>query len=788
MNNPVNVLGKYGMGPWGNWWGSIWYINQDNWNWWNWWNWWQYWTVYNFSNNANWIWNVANAQNNAPVNEPIIFTYTYDNTTNNDINALLYYICDDNARFFVNDNEILETWNYGVQRLPFILKKGINKIKALCINYGGPAGLIVDVQNINTKNILFSTNSDWKYDTNYTKNLFKDSYCYNNSSNGFINIDNVGFGIDVKDDVKTFEDGDYLLLARQTTGGEYFHKNVAVTHKLNYTDPKSPNYMNGTLLNGSFKIDGKYTFKLVWNGSGLQNQLWKQTSDPFKSRTVEGYEGIYIPYNQNYWGGLKFNGKEAVLSGSTNNNWFYAIGSFQQWSNGIPGPYSPVQSVELYVLKPQVGNYKSLGQNYTWGNYLGFEWIDTKKCAERCDQIKGCTSFSKGSSLWSNYGCWYQNNPTVKYGPTWWASSWTKNKGNPNEGDLITDADALYKPIGGFGDGPNRAIPAYFGSGYNAVSCSNITKQNGYKYFGLQYPQGGTQCFGGNDLNRAKMYGPVNTTMQGGPWQNYVYENTTLSNNKNYTEQECINKCNNTNECVGYSFDKSKLLNNCNLFKKLPTYYHKNSKKKIAFKANNISNFNNLSQSEKNKIKKNCGSKFLSQKFNVDESIINDCISLNNNGNQTSGFNVDPLCLSQKLSKDSSIKPKSNIRNIGLENKLLDSSVKNKIIDENINNFNKYVDKEVEFANLNNKKIIQEPSNSFEYNQEINKVYKSGNLDYLETSEELNNEIINKLGTKENFSNFQLEYLDNINYNQKKWYFIGLFIILLIILLYHFKF
>ena len=81
MSNPVNVLGKYGMGPWGTWWGSIWYINQDNWNWWYWWYWWQYWTVYNFSNNAHWIWNIANAQNNAPVNEPIVFTYTYNNTT-----------------------------------------------------------------------------------------------------------------------------------------------------------------------------------------------------------------------------------------------------------------------------------------------------------------------------------------------------------------------------------------------------------------------------------------------------------------------------------------------------------------------------------------------------------------------------------------------------------------------------------------------------------------------------------------------------------------------------------
>jgi hypothetical protein len=785
MSNPVNVLGKYGIGPWGEGWGAIYYINQNNWNWWNW---WSRWTVYKFSNNAYWIWNIPNAQNDAPSNEPIVFKYIYNNTTGNDINALLYYICDNVGKFYVNDTEIIETMNYGRQRLPFILKPGENKIEAVCVNLGGPAGLIVDVKNINNGQLLFSTNGNWTYDTNYTNKIFNDSYCGNNNNaqSGYVNVDNVGFGIDIKDDDKSFEKGSYLLLSRQTVNGTFFDKKISMSHKLNDTDPNNANYMDGTLLNSSFKIDGKFTFKLVWPGSGLQDQIWSQTSDPFKSKTVQGYANINAPFNQNYWGGLKFDGRYCVLSGSTNDWWYYAVGSFAQWNGAIPGPYSAVQSVELHVLKPKIGNYTNLGYNDIPGNDMKYENIPFNKCAERCDQIDGCIAFTQ--YIANGQGCFFKNKAANKQGPNPRTMSFVKDLANPNMNDIINPAKAEYKPIGGYRDNPNRALPAYFGCGYNADTCSKKTKENGYKYFGLQYPPCGTQCFGGNDLNQAKKYGPVNTSMQGGPWANYVYENVNNSGaNSDVSEQGCITKCNNTNECVGYSFDKSKLMNNCNMFKKLPKYFHKNSSKKIAFKPSNISDFNKLSQDEQNKIKKRCGTNFLSKKFNVSEDVINKCISLKNNGAQTSGFNVDPVCLYSNLPQDSPLK-KNNTTNSGLENNSLDASVRNDVIDSNIKDFYKYIDKEVAFANLNNKEILKEPSNSPEYNQEINNVHSAGGLDYLKTATNLNNEIINKLGTTniEKFSNLESIYLDNVKYNQQKWYCIGLFIILLIILLYYF--
>ena len=792
MTKPVNVLGKYGMGPWGYYWKSIWYIKPNNWTWWNWWSWW---VEYKFSDNAYWIWNIPNAQNNAPVNVPIIFTYTYYNNTGKDINALLYHINDDEGKFYINNKPLIENWNYGRQRLPCFLKKGKNVIEAVCYNYGGPAGFIADVRDIKTEQVLFSTNGDWKYDTNYTNKLFNQSFCYNKSANGYVNVDNVGFGIDLKNDEKTFEDGDYLLLSRQSVrNNKYYPKQVSMTHKLNENDPSNQNYMNGTLLNESFKINGKYTFKIVWKGSGFQEQIWKQSSDPFRTKKVEGYEWVNAPYNQNYWNGLRFNGKTCVLSGSNRPGWwYYAIGSFNKWSSGIPGPYGAVQSVELYVLKSKVGNYNNLGHVWISGNNLSYHPnTPFDKCAQKCDETDNCKAFSQ--ELWQGKGCVLKTNDNNTYGPTWWAKSYSKDLQNPNKKDLINPNNSSYKPVGGYNDWGwvERALPNYLGASWNtnASTCSDLSTERGYKYFGLQYPQGGTECWAGNDLRRAKQYGRVNTTKKGGPWANYVYENINKTKaKKDLSERGCIDECNKLPECVGYSFDKSNINNNCNMYKKLPKYYHKNSSKKIAFKSNNIGDFNNLSNEEKIEIKKKCGSTFLSKKFNVDEDVIEKCISLKGNS-KTTGFDVDPGCLYKNLEENSSLR-KNNITNTGFKNSGIDGSNGNFNIDQNIKKYTDYTSKESEFANENNKRILNEPSNQLEHTNEVEKIYKSGEMpSYINDAKELTNQIENKIkgNNIENFSNFEESYLDNIKYTQRKWYFIGILILLFIILLYYFKF
>ena len=154
-----------------------------------------------------------------------------------------------------------------------------------------------------------------------------------------------------EDEAEDAENKGYLLLARQTINGVFFPKKTLGTTQFNQDKPDELNYMNGKLLTDDFKFNEKYTFKLKWPNSDLKEQIWKQSTNPFISNNVSGYEPIDVPYNINYWGGLRNGVGDAVLSGSMNGDWFYAVGTYKFWSGGIPGPNKPVSSVELYVKK-----------------------------------------------------------------------------------------------------------------------------------------------------------------------------------------------------------------------------------------------------------------------------------------------------------------------------------------------------------------------------------------------------------------------------------------------------
>ena len=66
---------------------------------------------------------------------------------------------------------------------------------------------------------------------------------------------------------------------------------------------------------------------------------------------VPGYEEVNINFKQYNWGGLRYNGGPAVITGSTNGWWFYAIGASTSWSGGMPGgsPAPGEKQTELWV-------------------------------------------------------------------------------------------------------------------------------------------------------------------------------------------------------------------------------------------------------------------------------------------------------------------------------------------------------------------------------------------------------------------------------------------------------
>lgn len=54
--------------------------------------------------------------------------------------------------------------------------------------------------------------------------------------------------------------------------------------------------------------------------------------------------------------------------------------------------------------------------------------------------------------------------------------------------------------------------------------CAIIAKNSNYRYFSLQWYPGGTECFGGNDLDKAMRHGASTCSLEGDTWKNYIYD------------------------------------------------------------------------------------------------------------------------------------------------------------------------------------------------------------------------------------------------------------------------
>jgi hypothetical protein len=138
------------------------------------------------------------------------------------------------------------------------------------------------------------------------------------------------------------------LVCRQSNDF-WFHKDQ---WSLNSGDPENANFAILDQLE-SFRRDGRFVFKLRWPNNDFEDQVWSQTSNPVTSQGggVQGYQVISAPYTEQNWGGLEYNNGAALLDGSVNSgHWWYAVGSFQKFSSGIPGPNHIVaDAVELWV-------------------------------------------------------------------------------------------------------------------------------------------------------------------------------------------------------------------------------------------------------------------------------------------------------------------------------------------------------------------------------------------------------------------------------------------------------
>lgn len=170
-------------------------------------------------------------------------------------------------------------------------------------------------------------------------------------------------------------DDDYegwVLVSRQkltnNNNDGFWDKNILNDQnnmEINKNNPGSNSYlMNINELNTTqnYKSNGKFKFKYVQKNPDSKEQIWLQNNNPFeqgadynREGTVPGYEAININYNSMYWGGLRYNGNQCLVSGSSTSWWFYSIGSFGKWGNGMPGVFQSsskaASEVELYVWR-----------------------------------------------------------------------------------------------------------------------------------------------------------------------------------------------------------------------------------------------------------------------------------------------------------------------------------------------------------------------------------------------------------------------------------------------------
>ena len=183
-------------------------------------------------------------------------------------------------------------------------------------------------------------------------------------------------------------DDDWILVFRQTTNNWKWSESNSGNR--NIDNPDWNNYSQLKNLENYRSSDGKFTFKMSYpkNNKLTSPQIWKQTPNPYtvknnRNGQVDGYEEIDVPYTGSYWGGLRWNGDKSILSGSTNNNWWYAIGGFKPFNDLIPGADGTiVDKTELYVknIKPISMSQISCNDTYVYGidtsNKVWFKPVD----------------------------------------------------------------------------------------------------------------------------------------------------------------------------------------------------------------------------------------------------------------------------------------------------------------------------------------------------------------------------------------------------------------------------
>ena len=144
------------------------------------------------------------------------------------------------------------------------------------------------------------------------------------------------------------------VFSHDSRNSTYFSGASEASHTTGTKDAKKYSRLD-IIENLKTSTEDKYVFRLCYPKGGNYDSagntkdyinVWRQKNRPQDesnengdgSKFVEGYEKISIDLTGNYWGGLERSTTTATyIDGSTSHsNWFFAIGSYQQWGKGTP--------------------------------------------------------------------------------------------------------------------------------------------------------------------------------------------------------------------------------------------------------------------------------------------------------------------------------------------------------------------------------------------------------------------------------------------------------------------
>ena len=142
-----------------------------------------------------------------------------------------------------------------------------------------------------------------------------------------------------------------LLFHHDVTIGDFFYSHEEGKRCLNYTGGK---YSILYTLNKEYRINGKFEFLLEYPEINKSNQ-WRQSNNPLHqpliyNKNVTGYTPIDIQMTDNAWCGLYYHASSALLAGSYDGRWHYAIGATnKEFFPCFPGPGTSSKIVSLWV-------------------------------------------------------------------------------------------------------------------------------------------------------------------------------------------------------------------------------------------------------------------------------------------------------------------------------------------------------------------------------------------------------------------------------------------------------